>query len=72
MTEEKPIEEEIEVEFTSRSEYIASCYNAIAALDCVNEMTNEDAKRKRRIIRKSVKILFLKCTMNYLKKMKNN
>jgi hypothetical protein len=57
MTEEKPIEEEIEVEFTSRAEYIASCYNAIAAVDCVNEMTNEDAKRKRRIIRKSVKII---------------
>lgn len=59
MTEEEPIEEteEIEVEFTSRAEYIASCYNAIAAADSVDAITQEDQRRKKRIFRKSLRII---------------
>lgn len=53
-TEEEP---EVEVELTSRSDYISCAFNAIQAVDCLNDMTSEDAKRKKRIIRKSIKII---------------
>jgi hypothetical protein len=48
---------EAEIEFTSRGEYIAAAYNAIAAVEGLNDMTMEDNKRKKRIMRKSVKII---------------
>ena len=57
-TKEDPEElEEAEVETTSRSEYIECAVNTINAVDSLNEMTNEDSKRKKRIIRKSIKII---------------
>ncbi len=51
--------EEIEVEFetTTRTDYINAATTAINALDTMDTMTNEDAKRKKRIIRKSLKII---------------
>ena len=56
--EEQP-EELIEVEFTTRAEYIASAFNAIAATESldVGLMTNTDATRVKRIRRKSLRII---------------
>ena len=50
---------EIEVEYTSRSEYISSAYSAISAVEGMDTqiMSKEDAKRVRRIIRKSLMII---------------
>jgi hypothetical protein len=50
-------EQEIEVETTTRSEYIDCAVNSIGAVESLNDMTNEDSKRKRRIIRKSLRII---------------
>lgn len=51
--------EETEVEFTSRSEYIVAAYNAILAVEDLDTglMSKEEAKRKLRILRNSVKII---------------
>jgi hypothetical protein len=50
---------EIEVEYTSRAEYISSAYSAISAVEGMDTqiMSKEDAKRVRRIIRKSLMII---------------
>jgi hypothetical protein len=63
---EEEITEWAEVEMTSRSEYIAAAYNAIAAVDDldIGLMSNEDAKRKKRIMRKSLRIIdYVMCEM---------
>lgn len=51
------MEEEIEVEFTSRSEYISCAYYAIEAVEGMNVMSKADADRKLRIQRKCLKII---------------
>lgn len=52
-------EQEIEVEYTTRSEYIAAAYSAISAVEGMDTqiMSKEDAKRVKRIIRKSLMII---------------
>jgi flagellin-specific chaperone FliS len=52
-------EEEVEVETTSRSEYISSAYYAIAAVNELDTelMHPEDKRRKKNIIRKSLRII---------------
>jgi flagellin-specific chaperone FliS len=52
-------EEEVEVETTSRSEYISSAYYAIAAVSELDTelMSPEDRKRKKDIVRKSLRII---------------
>ena len=62
--EEQPLPEqdeinEIEVEYTSRAEYISSAYSAISAVEGMDTqiMSKEDAKRVKRIIRKSLMII---------------
>lgn len=61
MTEDKlPLEEEqadIEVEFTTREEYIGCCYNAMNAADTYNAITKSDSDRVRRIKRKCLRII---------------
>ena len=62
MSEDLTIGEEIEeaeFETTTRSDYVASCYNAIAAVGEIDTgiMSKEDAKRKARIVRKSLRII---------------
>lgn len=52
-------EEEVEVETTSRSEYISSAYYAIAAVNELDTelMHPEDKRRKKNILRKSLRII---------------
>ncbi|MBA4140329.1 MAG: hypothetical protein H0X70_07460 [Segetibacter sp.] len=52
-------EESAEYETTSRSEYISSAYYAIAAVNELDTelMHPEDKKRKRNILRKSLRII---------------
>lgn len=52
-------EETIEFETTSRTEYISSAYYAIAAVSELDTelMSDEDKKRKRNILRKSLRII---------------
>jgi hypothetical protein len=52
-------EGEIDIEYTSRSEYITSAYSAISAVEGMDTqiMSKEDAKRVKRIIRKSLMII---------------
>lgn len=47
--EQTEIETSIEAGFTS-SDLIASAYNAIAAMEIVNVMTNEQASKKATIV----------------------
>lgn len=49
----------IEFETTSRTEYISSAYYAIAAVSELDTelMSEEDKKRKRNILRKSLRII---------------
>jgi len=53
------IEEEIEVELTSRADYITSAYFAISSVEGLDTqiMSKEDAKRVKRILRKSLMII---------------
>jgi hypothetical protein len=55
----EPFEESAEFETTSRSEYISSAYYAIAAVSELDTelMLPEDRKRKRDIMRKSLRII---------------
>ncbi len=57
--QKQPEEELIEVEWTSRSEYVASAYNAIASTENLDPalMSNADANRIKRIRRKSLRII---------------
>ena len=50
---------EIEIEYTSRAEYISSAHSAISAVEGMDTqiMSKEDAKRIKRIIRKSLMII---------------
>jgi hypothetical protein len=52
-------EESAEYQTTSRSEYISSAYYAIAAVNELDTelMMPEDRKRKRNILRKSLRII---------------
>jgi flagellin-specific chaperone FliS len=52
-------EENVEFETTSRSEYISSAYYAIAAVSELDTelMPAEDRRRKRNILRKSLRII---------------
>lgn len=63
---EQPIEqpaeelvEEVEVEYTTRSDYISAAYFAISSVEGIDTqiMSKEDAKRIKRIIRKSIMII---------------
>jgi len=53
------IEEEIEFETTSRADYITSAYFAISSVEGLDTqiMSKEDAKRVKRILRKSLMII---------------
>ena len=55
----EPLEDAIEFETTSRSEYISSAYYAIAAVSEIDTelMQPRDKKRKKKIIRKSLRII---------------
>ena len=55
----EPLEDAIEFETTSRSEYISSAYYAIAAVSEIDTelMQPRDKKRKKEIIRKSLRII---------------
>ncbi|WP_207492298.1 hypothetical protein [Aridibaculum aurantiacum] len=55
----EPLEDSVEFETTSRSEYISSAYYAIAAVSEIDTelMCPEDKKRKKNIIRKSLRII---------------
>ena len=55
----EPLEDAIEFETTSRSEYISSAYYAIAAVSEIDTelMQPQDKKRKKEIIRKSLRII---------------
>lgn len=59
--EEKPVEEqqEIDVEYTTRADYISAAYFAISSVEGIDTqiMSKEDAKRIKRIIRKSIMII---------------
>ncbi len=57
--EEETEEEEIEVELTTRAEYIQSAYFAISSVESLDTgiMTKEDARRIKRIIRRSIEII---------------
>ncbi|MDB5192636.1 MAG: hypothetical protein JWQ96_2199 [Segetibacter sp.] len=52
-------EDSVEFETTSRTEYISSAYYAIAAVSELDTelMPDEDRKRKRNILRKSLRII---------------
>ena len=63
---EQPIEqpaeelvEEVEIEYTTRSDYISAAYFAISSVEGIDTqiMSKEDAKRIKRIIRKSIMII---------------
>lgn len=56
---EEPIEEEGVVEFTTREDYITCSYFAISSVSDIDTgmMSKEDAKKIKRIIRKSIKII---------------
>jgi hypothetical protein len=51
--------DEIEIETTSRTEYISSAYYAIAAVSELDTelMGEEDKRRKKNIVRKSLRII---------------
>ena len=55
----EPLDDSIEFETTSRSEYISSAYYAIAAVSEIDTelMGPEDKKRKKEIVRKSLRII---------------
>jgi flagellin-specific chaperone FliS len=55
----EPTEEMIEFETTSRTEYISSAYYAIAAVSELDTelMSEEDKRRKKNILRKSLRII---------------
>ena len=50
---------EVDVEYTTRSDYIGCAYYAISAVEGLDTgiMTKEDAKRIKRILRKSLRII---------------
>ena len=50
---------EIDVEYTTRADYIACAYYAISSVESLDTgiMTKEDAKRIKRIMRKSLRII---------------
>lgn len=56
---EAEIEEETEIEYTTRTDYITCAYSAISAVEDMDlkMMSKEDAKRVKRIIRKSLMII---------------
>lgn len=56
---EEEILENFEVEFTTNSEYIASAYYSLSAVQDIDTaiMNKEDEKRVKRIRRKSLKII---------------
>lgn len=56
---EAEIEDEGEVEYTTRTDYITCAYSAISAVEGMDTqiMSKEDAKRIKRIIRKSLMII---------------
>ena len=59
---EQPAEElveEVEVEYTTRGDYISAAYFAISSVEGIDTqiMSKEDAKRIKRIIRKSIMII---------------
>lgn len=51
--------EEIELEYTTRSDYISAAYFAISSVEGIDTqiMSKEDAKRIKRIMRKSIMII---------------
>lgn len=53
------VAEEIELEYTTRSDYISAAYFAISSVEGIDTqiMSKEDAKRIKRIIRKSIMII---------------
>ena len=57
--QEVELEDEIEVETTTRSDYITAAYFAISSVESMDTqiMSREDSKRIKRIIRKSIKII---------------
>jgi hypothetical protein len=56
---EEEVQEEIEVEYTTRLDYIQGAYFCLSAVDELDTaiMNKEDEKRVKRIRRKSIKIL---------------
>jgi hypothetical protein len=56
---EAEIEEQTEIEYTTRTDYITCAYSAISAVEDMDTgmMTKEDAKRIKRIMRKSLMII---------------
>jgi len=50
---------EVDVEYTTRADYISCAYYAIASVEGLDTgiMTKEDAKRIKRILRKSLRII---------------
>lgn len=56
---EDEILDEVEVETTTRSDYITAAYFAISSVESMDTqiMSREDSKRIKRIIRKSIKII---------------
>ncbi len=53
------LEDEISIEYTTRSDYISAAYFAISSIEGIDTgiMTKEDAKRIKRIMRKSLMII---------------
>jgi hypothetical protein len=47
------------VEGTTREDYIASCYYMLQSANEIDAMTKADEKRKKRIIKRSLKVLEL-------------
>jgi len=58
-TETEQLEEEVLVEFSTREDYISSCYNAISAVDGFDTgmMSKIDQGRVRKIQRRCLRIL---------------
>ena len=58
-SETEEVFEEAEFEITTRSDYIACAYNSINAVIDLDTalMSKEDDRRKRRIVRKSLRII---------------
>jgi hypothetical protein len=56
---EEELADEIGIEYTTRSDYISAAYFAIASVEGIDTgiMTKEDAKRIKRIMRKSLMII---------------
>jgi hypothetical protein len=52
-------EAEVDVEYTTRTDYISCAYYAISSVEGLDTgiMTKEDAKRIKRILRKSLRII---------------